>query len=64
MGYHKIKVKENMISDHVSINLLQTLMSLLRNTKQVNSIPMTIRASVMPQPSVPAGGLMYPGMCG
>ncbi len=52
------------ILDHVSINLLQTLMSLLRNKKQINNIPITIGLSVMAQPSVSVGWSMYPGMCG
>jgi len=45
-------IQEVSCSDHVSINRLQNLMSLLRNKKEISNIPITIRLSVMPQPSV------------
>lgn len=57
-------IQEVSCSDHVSINRLQNLMSLLRNKKEISNIPITIRVSVMPQPSVSVSWLMYPGICG
>lgn len=47
--------KKCMIQFYESINPLQTLISLLRSTKQINNIPVTIRISVMFQLPVLVG---------
>lgn len=52
-GDQWVTVKQDVYdSNHLSINPLQNLMSLLRNTKQTNNIPITIRFSLTTQPSV------------